>query len=1516
MASLTNTAIRLYRRVFGAPPGSALAAEGLNAALDGNNAIALAEAGIAQHAVLGGSFPAGDADANWLSELEGGATNLYGAMLSAQSAEGPRGIVAAATGLALAGRRATAFLSGPDIAAAQDLLVSAAGQHAPLVMHLSNRALAAHGGALGSGHEAFHMSADSGFFLLFAANVQEAVDFTYIARRAAEQALIPGLVVMDGEQTALAVQDVRLLSPAQVHGFIGSPDEEITVPTAAQKLLFGETRRRVPRWHDLDQPVLNGALLGTESFALGALAKRLYFDEHLKESLAESFEQFARRTGRHYGPVSRHKLDDANIVLLAQGAAIETARAVADHVCATHKIRVGVLGVHSLRPFPGAEIVRCLQGKKAVVVLERLVAPLSDDPPLLREVRASLDRAGDQPQCYSVSYGVGGLPLRGLDLVSLCTGLETKGSQTLFLGIDFENAPGAHPKREVLLDTLRRAYPDTAAAGVRGFGDPPELRPEDALTVAIHRVNGQGGDSLLGETSALLIELEGGRIRSRPAVFLENWATCCIDRLTHAGEELQDPGDEVVVDLSVVNTAQMPLLTAMKPVEGLRDGGVLLISSDLPAQELWQALTPDVQKAIVERDLQVLCTAPESDTQQTDETNLTEDYLLGSLFGSLVTAGLLEQKARRVFLARQQALNDLPPQQRGMLMDAFQAGFEQVRCIDCADLTAAESPDATHRDMEAPAAVQRLVQADDHYASLPRFWDQVGVLHRDGEMDSLTPDPYLATGTMPPLSSTFGDTSRSRNMLPVFDPTRCTGCGQCWTQCPDSAIGAVSISPASLIDTGISCTGAEAVRPVASQLAARVISQNKGADTSPSTAGEMLEEAFAWLGEKMTLSEERRQAIEAGLKAIITELGSLPVAVTQPFFGAPEAKQKDSAELLSIAINPSACKACGLCLSACEPGALHGAAQDAELLDEVRNIWRVWTRTPDTSGQTIESISADPGIGPLAAVLLSRYCQFAMAGGDRAEAGSGEKIAVRLTLALTEYQQQPAVQRFARELEKTSEEMTALIQETLAGVLPVEDLDAVTRVLSRIRTPQVGLKTLAREIETSVADHSIDTADLLRLTDLTQQLTDCHWRLLTGEHGLGRARFGLAVASGSMADWAGTFPHNPFQAPVVLDMTGDAAQLAAGLMEGQLGETADVVRTLREAQLEIDKPTGGADWKREALARMTWKDLSEEELKLCPPLFLVGSDEALAGRGLAQVIWLLNSGLPVKILVLDALDFGLASRQASDVPEAASNNPRADFGLLALAQREAYIAQTSISDPLHLSQSVLEALRFNGPALVNVHAPSPERHGFSMDRTTEQARLAVASRAMPLFRYDPAGEGVFGTRINLEGNPQPQQILISEGDDGQRLTPAHWALTEKRFAGCFSIPGDEDPAPVSLEEFLELDAKNRTRKTPCITVGEQPDEVRYRVSYNLVEMAEKRIQIWRTLQELAGVVTPFTAKVEQEVQERFAGEHQAELDAQEQESQKQINELQKTVEMEIAAKIRGRLMELAAPKRS
>jgi len=1420
MSGLRSVAIRWYRKVFGAPPGSDIREEGLDIVLNGNDAIALSESSISSHVV--------------------------------QTAEGPRGTVAAATGLALAGRRATAFLSGTDIAAAQDLLISAAGKHAPLVLHVATRATTSHGATLGSGHESVHLSSDSGFFMLFAANVQEAVDFTYIARRVTEESLVPGMVVMDNEQTALAVQNVHLLSPAQIGNFLGAPRSQVECPTAAQKLLFGETRRQVPAWHSLDEPSLTGALFDKDSFALGSFASGPFFDAFVEDSLAQAFSQFAANTGRQYGTISRHRLDDAKIVFLAQGSAIETASAAADYLRKDRKTKVGVLGIRSLRPFPATAITEAFAECDHVFVLERMDAPLAGEPPLTREVRASLDRMPGKrrPVCSPVVYGVGGLPLRVSDLVALESRPTLSPATPLYLGAEFDDKSGEQPKREVLLDALRRAYPDAAKLGVRASGPPIVPQRDRTLTIAIHRIAGDSSEPLLGIAGAMLQQLEEGRIRSRPAVSWHQWSDSRVDWLTQGDDTLQDPGDELVADAAVIVSRNEVVLGAEN-------------------KTFHVPLASDLSERV--------------------------DALLGGLFGVLQGAGLIDHKPRRIMAARKRLLEGVDRDHQDQVMASFQAGLEQVAELDAPSNETASTEDRW--DAEAPAAVRHLGRDDDHFASLPRFWDQTGVLYRDGQADRLTADPYLATGTMPPLSSTFHDTSGARSKLPVFDPSLCTGCGKCWTHCPDSAIGVVASSPAALINAGIDRTGADAVRQVASKLASRIIASNRKAEEVAPTFGELLNESYAWLKDKMPLPDERKVAIDEGIQKIVSEYGSLPVAITQPFFHDAEARKKDSAEFLSVVINPEACKSCGLCVSNCEPEALRGAEQDAALLGEARELWSVFSSTPDTSTATIEHAAQDPDIGVMAATLLSRYCQFAMAGGDSAEAGSGEKIAVRLTLSATEFHQQPIAQRFAKQLAEAGESVLSLIDETLSGTLGVEDLDAVSEKLKNTSSPRVDLQDLAESARKTAHDHSVDTDYLLRLINLSERINASHHRLVAGEHGLGRARYGLAVAGGTTAAWAGAFPHNPFQAPVLIDMSGDAAQLSAGLIEGHLEETAALVRLLRLAQLEVEQPDG-ADWARESLANLRWQDLKPEELALCPPLVLIGSDEMLAGQGLSQLVWLLNSGLPVKVLVLSALDFGLL--------ETSPNNPRGNLGLLALAQRNAFVAQTSIADSAHLGDSVLRALGHQGPALVQVYAPSPLRHGFVPRETLTQAQRATDCHALPLFRYDPNAKGVFGLRIALDSK---------QDEAAEDLTLADWAFGQTRFSSHFEAVSDRAAAPLPLHEWLQLDAKSRKGKTPYVAVVELEEEKRYAVSAALAAAADGCHSNWQTLQELAGVVTPFTEQLESEIRAAVEAEHQAELDAQKKASEAEIREIQEKTQAEIASKIRTRLMQLASRKR-
>lgn len=1566
MPSLMDTAINLYRKFLGsAIPDQE--GQGPSMVLYGDQAIAIAEATITQSRKL--SFAANE----YFEALSIGETKGAGERENAAANESARGSLASAIGLSLSGRRATSFLTSADIAGAQDLLLSAAGRHLPLVVHLNNQALATHGGSLGSGHEAFHLSLDSGFFTLFASNLQEAVDFTYIARRIAEQTLVPGLVAIDQEQTARAIQEVQFLSVEQVQMFLGSAEDEIAAPTASQQLLFGDVRRRVPAWHNLDKPVLQGALYGSDSFALGALANAPFFDASLSASMQEAFDRFKKLTGRHHAAVSVHGIEAADVVLLVQGAAVEPITLVADGLRKNKKQRIGVIGIHSLRPFPDDEILRCLGGKKKIVVMERLAANLADDSPLLREVRSSLGRAfgnTDIPHCYSVSYGLGGFPLRSSDLIALAdklispsawasTSTSTNGlckengyPEQIALGVDFHSDTKKHPKRQVLQDALARAYPGIEKLGLRSDKPAPDMQVDKTLSIAIKRISGQGYDSLSYDIAMLLHHLEGGMFRGRSGFSWETWGGACVDRLAFAEEDLLDAADDALVDLCLIVFDQAPgqqlsdKLTRLKIETGVRQGGVLIIPSDLTDAALWQSLSPRQRQSLQRQKLRVYkipslqkivntLTENESGYHQYHE-RIGQEYLLGSLFGTLLATNLLSLKERKILSSKEHLLKDhlLKGQLsngiaeaediQSVCLNAFQRGLSDVCELNIADTTSelSNKNDTAREDSEAPVAVKHLGREDDQYDSLPRLWDQVGVLYRDGEKEALTADPYFATGTIAPLSSTFRDFSGINPLLPAFDASLCIGCGKCWTACPDSAIGAVAISPGNLLDSGIRLAGADSLRQVASQISARLISQGKKSELA-ATAGTAFQQAFSWLKEKMTLTEERQQAIEAGLEAINNSIGNLPLVVTDNFFHKAESQKKDSAELFSLAINADACKGCGICISACEPRALfaHLADEDPEHLTNTRELWNIYSQLPDTAADTIERVAQEPDIGALAALNLSRYCSLAMAGGDGAEPGSGEKIAMRMALAVTEYLQQPLVNRFAFDIKNILDEISQLINISLSAALPTDDLAALSKSLSQIRTPLVDLSTLATELEDAVEGHPIDTATLKRLVQLTGNLTELHWRITEGEQGLGRARFGLTLTPGSVASWAAAFPYNSFQSPVVVDMTGDAAQIAAGLVEGHLRNTCDSLVMVRKARLEIDKAVG-SEFERAALNNLRWQDLNIDEKALCPPLILVGNDDVLAASGLSQVLWLLKSDLPVKVLVMADLDMGI-SALPYDQSLSRKNSTRGNIAFLAMAERKAYVAQTSISKFEHFYQSLQEAMKFPGPALIHVHAPSPKMHGFDCSATLEQARLAVDTRAFPLFRYDPQAQGVYGSRISLQGNLAPSQIWVTDDKD-QALVPAHWALREKRFAAQFTPLSADDNSPTDIHAWFELDAEARKKRTPYFSIGnddgndaaDDATETRYRIEHEFLHAMETQKQDWQMLQELCGLVTPFTAQVEEQAQEKVKAERQAELSTQKNEYEQQISNLETELRTEMAGKIRNQLLKLVQSRKA
>ena len=408
---------------------------------------------------------------------------------------------------------------------------------------------------------------------------------------------------------------------------------------------------------------------------------------------------------------------------------------------------------------------------------------------------------------------------------------------------------------------------------------------------------------------------------------------------------------------------------------------------------------------------------------------------------------------------------------------------------------------------------------------------------------------------------------------------------------------------------------------------------------------------------------------------------------------------------------------------------------------------------------------------------------------------------------------------------------------------------------------------------------------------------------------MGRSRLGLVLSADAIAEWAGTFPDNPFATPVVVDLSGDALAMAVGLLQGQLKQSTEAFRLVRRARQELQQDQATHASASVSQQALSWVQLSTQEREACPPLLVVGGEGLLRGDGLSQLDRLLKSDLPIRLIVLNQAGLDLPVHQSPD--SALGGVDDLDLALLALARRHTYVAQTSISAPDHLTGCLRGALDATGPALLHLYAPSPSRHGFATNQTVTRAQQAVQARVFPLFRYDPREAGVFGSRFKLEGNPEPLSHW-TDADEGFTPTPASWALGESRFAGCFTPLSGDDGDPLPVDEYLALDEAARKSKIPVVsTRGEDGSTIRFKVASSLLRLCEQRQAGWQTLQEISGLVTPFTERVEQAARDRVAADREAELAALRSEYESRLAALEGEMLDKTRQAMRQRMMRLA-----
>jgi pyruvate-ferredoxin/flavodoxin oxidoreductase len=1532
------------------PVETAVKYPGVPVAMDGTGAVVAMETAASEAAGAYPITPSTQMGEGWAVAAAQGKTNVNGRRLLFFEPEGEHAAAGVTAGMAMMGLRSTNFSSGQGIAYMHESLYAAVGKRLTYVLNIACRAMTKHALNVHAGHDDYHGIDDTGFFQLFAKDSQEAADLNLIAHRLAELALNPGVCAQDGFLTSHVLETFRLPERELVREYLGDPADLIVSPTPAQRLIFGEQRRRIPELFDFDSPAMLGTVQNQDSYAQGVAAQRPFFFDHVAPLTDQAMAEYAALTGRRYRRASGYRMEGAEYVLLGQGSVVANAEAVADWLREQRGLAVGVVNVTMFRPFPADLLVELLAGCRAVVVLERTDQPLAVDGPLLREVRAALAkgvengratgnlvgaevvsapegdaqpatptrglsvgaelvsaRAGDAqpvtptrrpegnghrlphpglpactpeqvPDLYGVCFGLGSRDLQPGDLVAAVENMLPGGSgrRQVYLGVEFQRREGKSTAR--LGDWQERvvaAYPEVAQLALPP-GEDLDLLPPGSLALRIHSIGGWGAITMGKNLTLTVFDLLGLQVKANPKYGSEKKGQPTTFYAVFAPQPVRLNCE--LEQVHVVLSPDPAVFRHSDPLAGLAPGGVFVIQGSGDPAQVWGSFPRWAREAIRERGIRVFTLdAFDIARAETDVADL-QFRMQGTAFqGAFFKAAPLMERSglseETLFQAvRAQLVDKFGGRGETVVEDNFRVlrrGYQEVREIAWQELGDEAEERVTHQgngSVKAPWYYRESDKAQG-IADPHRFLCQVAAGYREGE-DPLV-EPFAALSAMPAASSVFRDMTGIRFEVPELIASRCTGCGQCWTQCPDSAIPGLVSEIGDVLAAGLSAVAGEGLGTAALQQLLPELAEESRAllreDAEYHDFGSVVTRAYDRLAASREIPAEGRDGLEASLDRLAAILADFPLARTAPFFIGPERRQEGSGGLLSVTINPYACKGCNLCVEVCPDEALVAVRQDEAVVERLKERWSLWESLPDTPDRFLQVSDLDEGIGVLHTLLLKRESYLSMLGGDGSCMGCGEKTATHLVVAAIEAAARPRVAQFVDKLGQLIRRLEAKGAEVLSAKADIP------------RAMEEGRLELEGALDPE------DRARLGRLYKLVATLEDLRWRYTSGPSGRGRAALGISNATGCSSVWGSTYPYNPYPYPWVNHLFQDAPSVGIGLFEGLMRKMADAFSAVRQAELEVE---GAYDPEAHDafFEAFDWKDFSDEEYRLCPPLVVVGGDGAMLDIGFQNLSRLLASGKPLKVLVLDTQVYSNTGGQActsgflgqiSDMApwgaaQQGKEEQRKELGLIAMAHRGAYVLQSSQASAGHLMAGVLRGLASRRPAVFNLYTPCQAEHGISDSGSAMAAKLALESRAFPYFVYDPDAGATFPERLSLEGNPAVEQDwptyeLTYRDEEGRQatltlpMTTADWAATEPRFARHFrDVPRRQwDDQMIPLHELLALGAEGHEGKTPYIQVVLRDGTLgRRSVSSQMVALTEDRRDHWGTLRELAGVRVP------------------------------------------------------------
>jgi len=332
--------------------------------------------------------PMGEHSDEWSAA---GKKNLWGTVPQVFEMQSEAGAAGAIHGALQAGSLATTFTASQGLLLMLPNMYKIAGELTPAVIHVAARSVATHALSIFGDHSDVMSARGTGFAMLCANSVQEAMDFAFIAQAASLKGRVPVLHFFDGFRTSHEVNKVSM------------PAHQALAAMLDDDAISEHRMRAMSPVH----PVVRGTSQNPDVFFQSREATNPYYHNFPKvvQSLMNTYGEV---TGRHYHLYEYCGDPEAERVIVMMGSGAETAVETIEYLLAQGE-KVGLLKVRLFRPLDGEQLVAAIpKSAGAIAVLDRTKEPGADGEPLYKDVVTALARyrRSHMPKVIGGIYGL------------------------------------------------------------------------------------------------------------------------------------------------------------------------------------------------------------------------------------------------------------------------------------------------------------------------------------------------------------------------------------------------------------------------------------------------------------------------------------------------------------------------------------------------------------------------------------------------------------------------------------------------------------------------------------------------------------------------------------------------------------------------------------------------------------------------------------------------------------------------------------------------------------------------------------------------------------------------------------------------------------------------------------------------------------------------------------------------------------------------------------------------------